>query len=70
MKTNRVKAVVTPGRMIYRLTKKEVAFAVFLFAKGRSPTEEEVERLAINVFEDGVTREWELVLSAEDLPMV
>ena len=59
------KAETTPGRQTFRLTRDEVALAVFAFAMGREPTKPETKRLRINN-SDYHTEPWGLTLSFEN----
>lgn len=67
MITDKYKAKVTPSCQVFRLTRQEVCKAIFAFALGRKPTDDEVGRLGVNVYNDGHIP-WTLSLSFEDQP--
>lgn len=66
MKKDTYVGKVSPGRTAVRLSKAEVALAVFRFAYDKPPTVDELPRLTLHVNENpGVNDDWELVLGVE-----
>lgn len=73
METCHISPTVQPGMKKIKLTKEEAERAVFIYAVGRQPTDDEMERLEIDIRKDhypGLDEPWTLQLILEDHPPV
>lgn len=68
MEKKTYKAQTTPGRQTFTLSRNEVIKAVFVATQGRKPTDDEADRLSLNIWDTRDMRndEWSLVLTFND----